>query len=89
MIVEMVAADIGEAAGRDAHAVEPVLVEAVRGRFHRQMRHALAGELVERAMQRDRIGRGQRAVDLALRRDQADGADARRRLADALPRSGA
>ena len=30
------------------------------------MRDALAGELVERAMQRDRIRRGQRAVDAAL-----------------------
>ena len=89
MIVEMIAADIGEGAGRDAHAVEPVLVEAVRGRFQHQMRHALAGELVERAMQRDRIGRGERAVDLAPRRNQADGADARRRLAGRLPRSGA
>ena len=65
MIVEMVARQIGEGAGGDAHAVEPVLVEAVRGRFERQMRDALAGELVERAMQLDRIGRGQRAVDFA------------------------
>ncbi len=65
VIVEMIAAEIGEAAGRDAHAVEPVLVEAVRGRLDREMRHAVAGEFVERAMQRDRIGRGQRAVDLA------------------------
>ncbi len=37
---------------------------------------ALAGEPVERAMQFDRIGRGQRAVFLALRRHHADGADA-------------
>ena len=45
MIVEMVAREIGEAAGRDAHAVEPVLVEAVRGGFQRQMGHALARQL--------------------------------------------
>ena len=62
----MIAAEIGEAAGRDANAVEPVLVEPVRGRLHRQMRDAFARELVERAMQVDRIGRGQRAIDLAL-----------------------
>ena len=49
MIVEMIAADIGEAAGRDPHAVEPVLVEAVRGRLDREMRDALVGELGERA----------------------------------------
>ena len=54
-----------KAAGRDAHAVEAVLVEPVRGRLDRKMRDAFAGERVERAMQRDRIGRRQRAVDLA------------------------
>ena len=30
MIIHVVARQIGKAAGRDAHAVEPVLVEAVR-----------------------------------------------------------
>ena len=65
MIVEMVARQIGEGAGGDAHAVEPVLVEAVRGGFQRQMRDALARQLVERAMQFDRIGRGERAVFFA------------------------
>ena len=45
MIVEMIAAEIGEAAGRDAHAVEAMLVEAVRGRFDREMGHAFAREL--------------------------------------------
>ena len=66
VIIEMVARQIGEGAGGDAHAVEPVLVEAVRGGFQRQMGDALAGKLVERAVQFDRIGRGQRAVGLAL-----------------------
>ena len=80
----MVAREIGEGAGGDAHAVEPVLVEPVRGGLQRQMRDALAGQLIERAMQLDRIGRGQRAVFLALRRHHADGADARRRQARAL-----
>ena len=47
------------------------------------MRDALARQLVERAMQLDRIGRGQRAVDFALRRHHADGADAGRRHARA------
>ena len=44
MIIEMVARQIGEGAGGDAHAVEPVLVEPVRGGFQRQMRDAFAGE---------------------------------------------
>ena len=85
MIVEMIAADIGEGAGGDAHAVEPKLIEAVRGRLQHQMRDVVAGEFVERAMQRDRIGRGQRAVDLAPGRHQPDGADAGRRLAGRFP----
>ncbi len=37
MIIHVVARQIGEAAGRDAHAVEPELVEAVRGRLEREM----------------------------------------------------
>ena len=40
---------------------------------------------VERAVQLDRIGRGQRAVDLARRRHQADGADAGGLLAERRP----
>ena len=72
MIIEMIARDVGEAAGRDAQAVEPVLIEAVRGRFDREMGDAVAGERVDRAVQRDRIRRRQRAVSLAARRDDAD-----------------
>ena len=41
------------------------------------MGHALASQAIERAMQFDRVGRGERAVLLAARRDHADGADAR------------
>ena len=76
VIIEMVAREVGEGAGGDAHAVEPVLVEAVRGRFERQMRDALARQRIERAVQLDRIGRGQRAVFFPSWRDHADGADA-------------
>ena len=87
MIVEMIARQIGVGAGRNAHAVQPMLIETVRRRFHRQMRHALVGQLIERAMQLDRIGRGQRAVGLALRRHDADGAEARRLQAERATRS--
>ncbi len=72
----MVARQIGEGAGRNAHAVETMLVEPVRGGFQREMADALSRQPVEGAMQLDRIGRGQRAVALALGRDHADGADA-------------
>ena len=41
MIIHVVARQIGEAAGGDAHAVEPELVEPVRGRFERQMGDAV------------------------------------------------
>ena len=44
------------------------------------MSDAGAGELVERLVQRDRIGRGERAIDLDRTRDDAEGAE-RRRLA--------
>ena len=66
VIVQVVAGEIGEAADRDAHAVEAMLVEAVRGRLHREMRDAVLGEAIERARKLDRIGRGQRAVDFLL-----------------------
>ncbi len=76
MIIEMIAGDIGEAAGRDAQTVEPRLIEAMRRGFDGEMRHAFAGKFVDRAVQRDRIGRRQRAVSLTARRHDPDGADA-------------
>src|SRR5581483_11870011 len=85
MIIHVVAREIGEAGRRDAHAIEAILIESVRGRLEGEMRDAVARDLVELAMQRDWIGRGQRAVDRALRRYQPDGADARRGVAKALP----
>ncbi len=85
MIIHVVAREIGETAGGDAHAVEPVLVEPVRGRLEGEMRHAFAGDLVELPVQRDRIRRRQRAVDGALRRNQTDGADAGRGMPEPLP----
>ena len=89
MIIHVVAREIGEAAGGDAHAVEPELVEPVRGRLEGEMRDAVARDLVELPVQRDRIRRRQRAVDRALRRNQPDGADAGGGMAEPLPRSGA
>src|SRR4051794_28011877 len=49
------------------------------------MGDAVARDLVELAMQRDRVGRGQRAVDRALWRNQTDGADAGGRMSELLP----
>ena len=67
MIIEMIAGDVGEAAGRDAQAVEPELIEAVRRGFDGEMGHAVASKRVDRTMQLDRIRCGQRAVNLAAR----------------------
>ncbi len=76
MVIEMIARDIGEAARGDAQTVEPRLVEAVRGRLDRQMRDAFAGECVDRTVQRDGVGRRQRAVSFTARRNDTDRADA-------------
>ncbi len=85
MIIEMIARQIGEGAGGDAHAVKPVLIESVRRCFQRQMRDALARQLIERAVQVDRIGRGQRTVGFALGRHNADGADTGGRQTERFP----
>ena len=85
VIVEMIATDVGEAGDADPHAVEAVLVEPVGRRLEGEMGHAFAGERIERALQLDRIGRRERAIDLARRRHHADGADARGSVAEARP----
>src|SRR5476651_1105185 len=41
VIIEMVARQIREGAGRDPHAIKPVLIEAMRRGLERQMRDAL------------------------------------------------
>jgi hypothetical protein len=67
MIIEMIAGDVGEAAGRDAQAVEPELIEAVRRCFDGKMSDAVAGKRIDRTMQFDRIRRGQRTIRLTAR----------------------
>ena len=60
---------IGEAAGGEADAVEPALVEAVAGGLHRGMGDPVAGEIrASSCMQRDRVGRRQAAVRRSSRR---------------------
>jgi hypothetical protein len=66
MIIEVIAADIGEGTGRDPHRVKTTLIEPMRGGLHRKMGHALVGKRIERAVERDGIGRGERAIDLTL-----------------------
>ena len=87
VVVEVVAGEVGEDAGREAEAVEPALVEAVRRRLHRHVGHASRQQLGQRGLQVDRPRRGERAggrVDrLAApveRAQRADAAGARRRV---------
>src|SRR5262249_33432024 len=68
VIIEMIAPEIGEAAGAHVHAVETALIESMRGGFDGEMRPTFARELIERAVQGNRVGGGERAVDLVLRR---------------------
>ena len=85
VIIEMIAGKVREGARGEPHAIEPALIEPVRGGLHRQMRNALGGEFVQRAMQRHRIGRGQRAIGRARGLDDARGAERRRRVAQPRP----
>ena len=62
VVVEMVAAEIGEARRGDPHAVEAALLDPVGGRLHGELGDALGGEPRQRLVQRHRIGGGQRAV---------------------------
>jgi hypothetical protein len=66
VIIEMITAEIGESTGGNAHAVEAALIEPMRGGFDGEVRHAFAGELIERAVQRHRIRCRERAIDFAL-----------------------
>ena len=59
MVIHVIAREVRESAGIHPNAVEPVLIEPVRGGFKGQMGDALARDLVELAMQRDRIRRRQ------------------------------
>src|SRR3984957_4544786 len=76
MIIEMIAGDVGERPRRNAQTVEAELIKPVGGRLDREMRNAVRGQSVERAMQGDGIRRGQRAVGFAARRYNSDRADA-------------
>ncbi len=59
MIIHVVAAEIGEGGSLELHAIQTALVEAMAGGFHRRMGDAGLGEVGEKMMQGDRVGRGQ------------------------------
>ena len=72
VIIHMVAGQIGERAGGETDAVEALLVEAVRGGLHREMRDSCFGKPIERSVQLDRVRRRQRSIDGQRARDDAD-----------------
>ena len=82
VIVEMVAAEIGEAGGDQAHAVEPALIDAVGRSFHGKPRYAVPRETVEGLVERNRVRRRQRTVARALGSDHAKRAEACRRVTE-------
>ena len=85
VIVEMVARQVGEGAGGEGNPVETVLAETVARRFENQMVDAGPGEIGEVAVQRDRIGRGQRALHVMIRGVDAEGAEAGGPVAEVRP----
>ncbi len=72
----MIAAEIGEGAGGDVHAIQAKLIKPVAGRFQREMVDAVLLQLRQQAMDLDRIGRGVLQGEFALGRHDADGAEA-------------
>ena len=81
----MVAGDVGEGAGREPDAVEPILREPVARGFERQMRHVIGGELApaSRAASPDRASYARDTP--TVRPDDADRAEARGAKAHRLP----
>ena len=85
MIIEMIAAEIGERAGRHPQPIETILVQPMGRRLDDQMRHALAGKAAHGSMQCDGVRRRESAIGLALWRDEPHCADAGRCEAELRP----
>ena len=85
VVIEMVAADVGEGAHPHAHTVKAALIQSMRGGFHGDVGDAVGGKAFERAMQLDGIWRGQRPIGGAARRHHAERADARGAPAELRP----
>ena len=80
MIVHVVARQIGERAGGEPHAVEPLLVETVRGGLDREVRDAIRGKPIEKLVQ-TRSGPASSAI-----RKRSAGATRRRSSRSKRPR---
>ncbi len=89
VVIHVVAAEIGEGAGGKPHAVEPLLVEAVRRRLHREMGDARVGERLKRPVEGQRVRRRQRTIHGDRRATRRRSCRARPIRARAPARSGA
>ncbi len=76
VIIQVVARDVGETRGGQAHAVQPELIEAVAGSFEGRMAHARARQLRQRFGQRHRVRRGKPGAAVVAGRDNAERAEA-------------
>ena len=89
VIVEMVVRQVGEAAGGELHAVEPVLVEAVARRLDREIgRRPRAASSASVRCSVDRVGRGERRSARGPGPTDAERAEARGLAAEPASRSG-
>ena len=75
VVVEMIVAEVEERARRQPHAIEPPLVKAVAGGFHRQMLDAVLRQLRQHGVQRHRVGRGEAVGGRAVGADEAKRAE--------------
>ena len=77
VIIQMIAREIGEARRRKPHAIQPKLVQPVRGRLDRCRGHAGPGQARQRLGQGHRIGRREAGSARAAGGDHAERAEAR------------
>ena len=75
VIVQMVAAKVGEHAGAEVERIDAPFGDSDRRHFRRRVTHALALHLRQRGLEVERLGRRQSAVDFFAADEDSDGAD--------------
>ena len=85
VIIEVVAAEIGEGAGRNSHPFVAILREAMARRFIGDMRHALARQTAHIRKESHDVGRGKPGRNAFVGRGNAQRPDARGALARHAP----
>ncbi len=85
VVVEVIAGEVGEGSGGERQAVKAELGEAVARRLDRDAIDAAHRQFAQGAVQRHRVGRGQRAGMALAADDAAERAEAGRCVAQRLP----